>query len=124
MSVSLRSAALVSQPHKVFFRKRRKETPPEDILKGRLTKPFIGQVSADLLTLIFLNIRKNIWYAVLPSEEQNGDISSGARQRWYHIMRILLHTGLLEQNGDKVVVMTKNGTCSHKTCSSIRKPIL
>ena len=45
-----------------------------------------------------MRMRAHIWYSILPSEGRNDDISSGSRQRWEHLLPIIIHLGLIEKN--------------------------
>ena len=79
-------------------RKRTRKTSIVTPCEGRKLKECVSQVSRDLLTNFFLRIWPHIWYSVLPSEGGISDISGGTKQKWDHLLPLLLHIGLVEVN--------------------------
>ena len=88
-------------------RKQNTYLPIKYISKGILSKRCIGQVSDDILTLIFQRTSVNIWYSFLLSKPKNDDISGRSRQRSDYTLSLWIHTDLLEQNGDRFNIIAR-----------------
>ena len=110
MRVTRRSTDMRTPPDEVRARKRNNNTHTDLISEADLTRRCLGQVSGDLLSIAFQQMRPNIWYNVLPSEVQNDDISCGTRQQYHHILPLLLHAGLIERVGEEIHVMQKKAS--------------
>ena len=108
MKISRRSTGLNTLSRREPSHKRANYTHIDPISEGIPTEPCIGLVSSYLLTRLFQRMRQNIWHSVIPSERQNDDISSGTRQRWEHILPLLLQCGLLEYMAKKWQIFVQN----------------
>ena len=98
MRITRRSADMNTNSIHDPPRKRNNYLPMDTISKGNLATRCIGQVSSDLLNTCFSIIRPNIWYSVIPLDNETSDISSGIRQKWEDILPLLIHTGLIKKN--------------------------
>ena len=100
MTRTRRSTSRVTSPMPVSSRKRCKYPTIDTIYQPYQMQQCIGQVSIDLLNTCLLQIRQNIWYSVVPSDNDSNNISSGTRQNWDHIYPLLIHCGLIRKNSD------------------------
>ena len=97
MKVSKRRTGVISSP--IRDRSRRRVNDPAIDLQseGNPLTECIGLVSRDLLVTSFLQIRRNIWYSVVPENDETSNISTGMRQIWDDIMSLLIHCGLIKK---------------------------
>ena len=110
MRVTRRSTDMMTPPDEAPARKCNNNTRVDLISEADLTGRCLGQVSGDLLSIAFHQMRPNIWYNILPSEGKNDDVSCGTRQQWHHILPLLLHAGLIERVGEEIHVMQKKAS--------------
>ena len=98
MLVKRRSTEINTPPTRVYSRRRVDNSIIE--LPSKIIPPTksVGLVSRELLVTSFLQIRRNIWYSVVPETDETSDISSGIRQTWADIMSLLIHCGLIKKN--------------------------
>ena len=97
MLVKRRSAEVNTPPIRDYFRRRADNSINE--LPSKIIPPTksIGLDSRELLVTSFLQIRRNIWYLVVPETDETSNISSGIRQTWADIMSLLIHCGLIKK---------------------------
>ena len=113
MKVSKRRTGVNLSP--IYVASHRRVNDPAIDLKSEeipLTK-CIGLVSRDLLVTSFSLIRPNIWYSVVPENDDTSNISSRIRQTWANIMSVLIHCGLIKKMAWQAMVLTlshQNGT--------------
>ena len=98
MKVTRHSTGRDTSPNHDRPRKRNNHISIKTISKGSTISQCIGQVSRELLTTLFYQIRPIIQYSVVSYDAETSDISSSTRQKWELFLLLLIHTGLVRKN--------------------------